>query len=468
MSSSKATKRRAVGYVRVSRVNGRDKLDGDSFIATKVQRADVAGVADARNLDVVEWFEDLDESGGKDNRPGFQSALELVEAGRADVIVVAKLSRFARSVPGMYRGLERLEAAGGALIAGDIDVDTTTAMGRMVLTIVGAVVQMELELARENWEVARKVAASSGKFPGSLPLGYRRTKEKRVELDPVIAPAVAELYRGRAEGLPFTALAEAFTRETRRALHPQSVDKIVANRAYLGELKNGELTLKVEPIVTPSEWSAAQSAKAPRPARSKTGSLLAGILRCGTCGRPMSYRGGKVGQYTCQRFANGERCSAPVLVAGAKVDELVERAFLERHADSGAAGEPADRAELAAAERELERARADLHATLALDLGVAGDVLAEVIAEKSAAVEAAEVVLDDLRSSSALDERLENVGERWPELELDERQRLLAAAIASVTVHRVGPGSRVPIEERTSIVFADDAGATTGEDRARA
>lgn len=458
--------RRGIGYVRVSRVNGRT---GDSFLSPQLQRDAIERLAAAKDVTIVAWEEDLDESGGDYNRPGFQSALERCEAGEADIVLVAKLTRFARSISDTHKALERLERAGAGLACADVDVDVTTAHGKLVRDMLAAIAAFEFEIARENWLVAQQAATANGKFPGRLPLGYRRTTEKRVEVDPKIAPAIVNLFHGRAEGLPYTALAEQFTRTTRVALHPRAVHYVLGNRGYLGELESGQCKLRVDPIVSPGEWQAAQAAKAPRPKRSKVGSLLAGILVCGSCGRPMSYRGGKVGQYTCQRFANGERCPAPVLVAGEKIDALVEERFLARHAGSGATGEPADDAELAVAERELEVAVADLQATLSLDLGgAAGDALAETIATKTARVEQADLALADLRSRSRLETRLENIGERWQELDLEGRRRLLAAAIDSVTVQRVGPGSRVPFEERASIVFAGELGATNGADPAHA
>lgn len=469
-----ARERRGIGYIRVSRLMGRDKVDnGDSFIAAKVQRAEIERLAQQRGIKIVAWYEDFDQSGGKDNRPGYQAALEQVEAGDADVMLVAKLSRFSRSVPGMYAGLKRLEEAGGGMMAADVDFDTTTAMGRMILTIVGAVVQMELELARENWHTAKQVAAGSGKYPGRLPLGYRRNGDKRIEVDPQVAPALVEMFHGRAEGRSYTVLAEAFSRQTGRPLQPRTVEKIMRNVAYKGELVvgGGLDGLRVEPIVSPAEWEAAQKVRTPRAARGQVGSLLAGILRCGSCGQPMTFRGGKQADYTCQRFKNGSRCPAPVLVAGARVDEYVERLFLDAYAAGGAQGEPSDESELGAAERELEVAVADLEATLALDLaGAAADALQRTVATKQERVARAELALDELRSSSRLESRLEQIGERWPELVLEERRRLLAAAIESVTVHRVGPDSKrkLPVEERTTVVFAGEPAATSGGDRGRA
>src|SRR6185369_9110463 len=106
-----------------------------------------------------------------------------------------------------HKALERLERAGGAMIAGDLDVDVTTATGKLVRDILAAIAAFELEIARENWLVARQIAAAAGRFPGPLPMGYTRTADKRVELDELIAPAIVQLYHGRAQGLTWGELA---------------------------------------------------------------------------------------------------------------------------------------------------------------------------------------------------------------------------------------------------------------------
>jgi hypothetical protein len=82
---------RLVGYVRVSRTNGRE---GDDFISAELQRRQVEQFAASRGYEVVAWYTDVDESGGKASRPQFDRAMQAVESGVAQGIA----GRQARSV----------------------------------------------------------------------------------------------------------------------------------------------------------------------------------------------------------------------------------------------------------------------------------------------------------------------------------------------------------------------------------
>src|SRR3954468_14733314 len=86
--------RTADGYVRVSRRAGRE---GESFISPEVQRKKIADWAKLHEVEIVKWWEEIDQSGAKRERPMFQQALERCARGETGGVVVAKLDRFARS-----------------------------------------------------------------------------------------------------------------------------------------------------------------------------------------------------------------------------------------------------------------------------------------------------------------------------------------------------------------------------------
>ena len=96
---------RADGYVRVSRVAGRE---GESFISPELQRKKIEAWAELHDVEIVRWWEELDQSGKKRDRPFFQEALARCERGETGGIVVARLDRFARSAIDALESIKRL------------------------------------------------------------------------------------------------------------------------------------------------------------------------------------------------------------------------------------------------------------------------------------------------------------------------------------------------------------------------
>src|SRR5215211_5836233 len=82
------------GYVRVSRVGNRS---GPSFLSPELQREAIRRWAELRGAIVAETFEELDESGGRCDRPLLEQAIRRIECHDSDGLVVAYMSRFGRS-----------------------------------------------------------------------------------------------------------------------------------------------------------------------------------------------------------------------------------------------------------------------------------------------------------------------------------------------------------------------------------
>jgi DNA invertase Pin-like site-specific DNA recombinase len=446
---------RAVGYVRVSRVAGRD---GDSFISPDVQRENIAGLAIIKRLRVVDVLEDRDQSGGKYERPGFQRAIELVESGRVDVIVCAKLNRFARSVKDAAKALERIEAAGGRVVLGDCDVDPTTPTGKIVRGVLFLIAEFELDVARENWQTAKAVALEKGKkLSTRAPIGYTFDASHRLAVDDQTADAVRELFRLSAAGASSGELVDALAGATGRTYYPQSIGHIIRNRAYVGDVVYGE-QVKIgahAAIVTETEWLAAQRASRPR-VKAGAKSLLSGIVRCAGCGRGMGLdRSGDVPIYRCPRIA-GRKCAAPASIACAGVDELVTDAVLAWAHDEGIDEQPVDAGaddELISL-RELERRQVDeleRFAVTSANLRLDASAVEKGLAARQEAVtdtreRIADIEVDD--TAAAVRTSLRSL---WHELDDGERRKLIASVVDAVSVTRRERGRRATVRDRVTL-----------------
>src|SRR4051794_23080688 len=101
-------------YLRVSRVGGREHL-----ISPDEQERRARDLARERALTVGRVLTDLDESGGKWERPGLQRALQRVQAGESGGIIVAWLDRLSRDSEHAHRLVREISEAGGAIYAPD-------------------------------------------------------------------------------------------------------------------------------------------------------------------------------------------------------------------------------------------------------------------------------------------------------------------------------------------------------------
>jgi DNA invertase Pin-like site-specific DNA recombinase len=157
-TTTTTTTTRAIAYLRVS-----TDEQTQSGAGLDAQRATITAAATARGWELVAEHTDAGVSGGiaPHRRPALADALEMLDRGDADVLVVAKSDRLARSVVGLVDLLDRAERADWSLVVLDTDVDTSTASGRLVASVIGCVAEWERGIIRERTRdalAARKAA----------------------------------------------------------------------------------------------------------------------------------------------------------------------------------------------------------------------------------------------------------------------------------------------------------------------
>ena len=187
----------------------------------------MATVQGAELLDVIV---DGGESAKSLNRPGLQKLLELVNKGEVKAIIIAKLDRLTRSVKDLCGLLELLEKRKVALISVAESLDTSSAAGRLVITIMGAVSQWEREAIGERTRDALRHKRAQGYRAGNVPFGYRLEDDGRT-----LAPhateqkAMAEIHKLRGAGNPLRVIATELNRNghlTRRGT-PWRLESVV-------------------------------------------------------------------------------------------------------------------------------------------------------------------------------------------------------------------------------------------------
>ena len=97
-------------------------------------------------------------------RPQLAAALDFVREG--DVFVVTKLDRLARNVGDLVEITRRLEAKGVALRILQLNLDTSTPTGKLMLNMMGSIAQFERELMLERQREGIAKAKAEGKYRG--------------------------------------------------------------------------------------------------------------------------------------------------------------------------------------------------------------------------------------------------------------------------------------------------------------
>jgi site-specific DNA recombinase len=469
-SKTSRAQRNAVGVVRVSRVNGRDE-QRDRYHTTDNQTDDVAGLARKYGLRLRDTLTDENESGGTMDRPGLNEAIEMVIRGEADTIIVAKLDRFARTVQGALDTLALIEEHGGSLICGDLDIDTSTAAGRLILTQLAAVGEFERGRRREDFARATFNATTAGVFVGVPPTGYLRDVTTRgLVRDPARADLVSGVFERRANGLSWAAIREWWHGETGEWKKSGFFSVMVKNRVYLGELTYAGVTSSVPhpALVAPAVWQAVQAtltAAVRKPRNTDTAALLTGSIRCASCGRRMtvSSAGRGVVIYRCQKGnLSGQSCPRPVAITASRVDDYVAGEFLAWA--GGAEMVTTDDAEddFRAADLAVEAAEQALADYMQAFASVVG-----VERAQANAGQLMDAIADATRERDALYARRKlagiryRVADEWADYTPMQRRDVLAAALDSVVVHPTsvtpsGGRARTAVADRVSIDWRAD------------
>lgn len=113
-------------------------------------------------------------------RDRLEAALDFVRDG--DTLIVAKPDRLARSTADLLGIVARLEAKGVSLIVlsmGGQTVDTRTATGKLMLTMLGAIAAFERDLMLERQREGIAKAKADGKYKGRAPTARRQAEEAR-------------------------------------------------------------------------------------------------------------------------------------------------------------------------------------------------------------------------------------------------------------------------------------------------
>jgi DNA invertase Pin-like site-specific DNA recombinase len=451
------------GYVRVSKRGGRE---GESFISPRLQEEAIRRWARSNGCKIgIIPDPDIDVSGAKAPKDrALGQLIDRVREGKSDGVVVAKLDRFGRDVVQVHEAVKAIQETGGRFVAVDDGIDTNTEGSKFHLGMLALVAEWERDRRRASFAAGVANAIERGVHVGPTPMGYARNGDGRLKPDPDVAVEVLRIFRGRAEGKSWRVLAREFNEAMEQLgrdlrLSHSAVASLVKSKTYRGIVFHGsdELHDAHEAIVPADDWYAAQvPGKAPvhNGTVAAHGALM-GVATCASCGRRLKVaasgaQGARQTSYYCRD--DGQGCEAPAAIATQKLDEYLTPELMKRLGKKPKLLVAAER-KVSYAVRDFEKAEAELEAFIqsgsALDYG---EDFPRLIRARREALDQARVRMFDLMDNVEAFDYLPRP-DSWDEVPVQQKRRIAAQVLDSVTVAKSTNGRWQPIAERVEVVW---------------
>ncbi len=361
----------AVIYLRVS-----TEMQADGF-SLDGQRSTIKRYADREGIIVKEIYEDAGKSGKSiDGRPAFKQMLEDIKGGLdIDYILVYKLSRFGRNAADILTSIEYIQSYDINLIATEEGIDSSQTSGKLLISVLSAVAEIERENILEQTMNGRKEKARQGGWNGGLaPYGYKLENGNLIinEVEAKTIKKIFELYATTKYGIGgvtkmINLTDSKITRQngTLDQFRDSTIKRILDNPVYIGKIafgrrkkekvkgtrneyhrvNNNDYILvdgKHEAIIDNNLWERVQDK------RKRTGiaclpsdgnpraHLLSGVLMCPVCGGKMHMTKSNMSKnpndrksiyyYTCynSRYAKGHTCTYRRTIREERLDSYVK------------------------------------------------------------------------------------------------------------------------------------------------
>lgn len=339
--------------------------------------------AEREEMQIVGIYEDAGKSGKSiEGRPAFKKMLLDIENGLAiDYILVYKLSRFGRNAADILNSLEFIQSYGINLICIEEGIDSSQTSGKLLISVLSAVAEIERENILEQTMNGRREKARQGGWNGGFaPYGYY-LKDNHLYIEETEAEAVRIIYDmfGNSD-IGYSGIAKYLNLQGIKKIPRQNgklerwsghfVRLILDNPVYCGKIAYGRRTREKvkgtkndyhlvntddyileegqhEGIISEELWNkvhakrVATGVKPPSKIGKDRAHLLTGILKCPKCGGPMytnkhawtnkdgTYK--EVYYYVCgrNRLERGKYCDYKASLRKTDIEPLVIEAVKE-------------------------------------------------------------------------------------------------------------------------------------------
>jgi DNA invertase Pin-like site-specific DNA recombinase len=271
------------------RVSTEEQAKYGFSIQTQVEN--LAEYCKNNNIKIVDHYTEEGVSGAKPSfkRPQMARLLDDVQAGKIDIIIFTKLDRWFRNVKEYFKVQEILEKHKVEWKAIHEDYDTTTANGRMAITLFLAIAQNERDKTSERIKVVfenkikNKECVMSDR---STPFGYIAQKDengiRRLVKHPDLKDAMQDFWDIATKYENIYKAAKYVAQNYGIMYRTEKWSQIIHNPFYKGEYR--DVKDYCEPYVSEENWAKMQNRHIKKTQQNRV-YLFTGLIRCEKCGR---------------------------------------------------------------------------------------------------------------------------------------------------------------------------------------
>ena len=158
------------------------------------QLYDLRELAAQRGLEIVQEYRDCGVSGKRARRPGLDALIADARRKKFSVCLVAAFDRVARSVKHFLQLMDEFDSLGVVFISRRENIDTSGPMGRLFLTLIGSISELESSLIRDRVLAGMRRAALDGVRIGRAPMNLDRSAVVRDRVSGMTLTAVAKKW----------------------------------------------------------------------------------------------------------------------------------------------------------------------------------------------------------------------------------------------------------------------------------
>jgi len=138
------------------------------------QLYDLRELATRRGFEVAHEYEDRGVCGQKARRPGLDALMKDARQNKFSVVLVAAFDRIARSTKNFLQIVDELDGMGIEFVSRRENIDTSGPMGRLFMTLISSIAELESDLIRERVRAGMRRARLEGRQIGRARLDINR------------------------------------------------------------------------------------------------------------------------------------------------------------------------------------------------------------------------------------------------------------------------------------------------------